>query len=237
MPAKLNIEKARPREGYEIRDDTSPQQQRMGTSRTASEPRGPPRRANTERNRPRKKASDEDEEYPDEVYDMYSSPRSSQKGGNRRQPRYIEEEEEDGSDYDDDFDEGDFEMVSARNPPPRSTGRAPSSVGRGQSKRPEVRKIRVKVHADDVRYIMIGVAIEFPDMVDKIREKFGLRKRFKIKVRDDDIPDGDMITMGDQDDLEMVIMSVKSQARKERLDMGKMEVSLKSPINSSNTKY
>jgi len=236
MPAKLNIERARPKEGYEIREEISPQQQRMGTSRTASEPRGPPRRANTERNRPRRRASDEDEEYPDEVYDMYSSPRSSQKGGNRRQPKYIEEEDEDGSDYDDDFDEGDFEMVSARNPPPRSTGRAPSSSGRGQSRRPELRKIRVKVHADDVRYIMIGVAIEFPDMVDKIREKFGLRKRFKIKVRDDDIPDGDMITMGDQDDLEMVIMSVKSQARKERLDMGKMEVS-SDPVSSPSNKY
>jgi len=83
----------------------------------------------------------------------------------------------------------------------------------------------VKVHAEDVRYIMIGSAIEFPDLVDRIREKFGLRKRFKIKVRDEDMPNGDMITMGDQDDLDMVLMSVKAQAKRERLDMGKMEVS------------
>jgi hypothetical protein len=76
---------------------------------------------------------------------------------------------------------------------------------------------------------MIGVAIEFPDLVDKIREKFGLRKRFKIKVRDEDMPNGDMITMGDQDDLDMVLMSVKSNAKRERLDMGKMEVSNLSP--------
>ena len=73
---------------------------------------------------------------------------------------------------------------------------------------------------------MIGPAIEFPDFVDRIREKFGLRKRFKIKVKDEDVPNGDMITMGDQDDLEMVIMGVKSQAKRERLDMGKLEVSL-----------
>ncbi len=72
---------------------------------------------------------------------------------------------------------------------------------------------------------MIGVAIEFPDFVDKIREKFGLRKRFKIKVRDEDVPNGDMITMGDQDDLDMVMLSVKAQAKRERLEMGKMEVS------------
>jgi hypothetical protein len=38
-----------------------------------------------------------------------------------------------------------------------------------------------------------------------------------------------MITMGDQDDLDMAIMSVKATARRERLDMGKMEVSILLP--------
>jgi hypothetical protein len=76
---------------------------------------------------------------------------------------------------------------------------------------------------------MIGTAIEWPDFQDRIRDKFALRKRFKIKVRDDDMPDGDMITMGDQDDLEMAMVTVKSVARKERLDMGKMEVSSSIP--------
>lgn len=232
MPAKLNIEKARPQEGYQIREQkTSPQQQRLGTQRTASEPRGPPNRAYSTRDNqrsgdrrpPRRRASEEEEEdeYPGELYDMYRNSRGS-KANARRQPKYIEEEEEYASDYDDgSFDENDFEMVNSR-PGPRS--RAASTSGRGQSRKPDVRKIRVKVHADDVRYIMIGTAVEFPDLVDKIREKFGLRKRFKIKVRDDDVPNGDMITMGDQDDLDMVVMSVKANARKERLDMGKMEV-------------
>lgn len=72
---------------------------------------------------------------------------------------------------------------------------------------------------------MIGTAIEFPDLVDKIREKFVLRNRFKLKIRDDDMPDGDMITMGDQDDLEMAMMSVKANARRDRVEMGKMDVS------------
>jgi hypothetical protein len=234
MPAKLNIEKARPQEGYQIRDQKiSPQQQRLGTQRTASEPRGPPNRSYSTRDnqrgdrRPaRRRASEEEEEdeYPGELYDMYRNSRGSRGNTRRQQPKYIEEEEEYASDYDDgSFDENDFEMVNSR-PGPRS--RAPSSSGRGQSKKPDVRKIRVKVHADDVRYVMIGTAIEFPDLVDKIREKFGLRKRFKIKVRDEDVPNGDMITMGDQDDLDMVVMSVKANARKERLDMGKMEVSI-----------
>jgi hypothetical protein len=237
MPAKLNIEKARPNERYEIRDDgRSPpgqQKQRLGTTRTASEPRGPPARQMSSRESPRsrqqvqRRQSDEDEDgYPEELYDMYSSSRNS-RNPPRKQPKYIEEEEEDASDYDDgSFDENDFEMVSSR-PPPR---RAPSSVGggsgRGASRRPDIRKIRVKVHSEDVRYIMIGAAVEFPDLVDRIRDKFGLRKRFKIKVRDDDLPDGDMITLGDQDDLDMIIMSVKNNAKKERQDMGKMEVKI-----------
>ncbi|KAG7144445.1 hypothetical protein HYQ46_006800 [Verticillium longisporum] len=58
-----------------------------------------------------------------------------------------------------------------------------------------------------------------------IRDKFGLRRRFKITVRDDDGgPNADMITMGDQDDLEMVIMSSKAIARRTRQEIGKMEI-------------
>lgn len=105
--------------------------------------------------------------------------------------------------------------------------RVPSSVSgsfRTTSRRPELRKVRVKVHAEDVRYIMVGVAIEFTDLVELVREKFGLRRRFKVKVKDEDMPDGDMITMGDQDDLDMVMMSTKAMARKNRQDIGKMEV-------------
>lgn len=233
LPAKLNIEKARPNERYDLRDEMSPPENRENRrpQRAASEQRAPQRgysqrEPSRTRQQPQRRRSEEEEEdgYPDELYDMYSGARNSRGNRNTRQkaqPRYIDEEEY-ASDYDDgSFDENEFEMVSNR-PPARS--RATSTSGRGGSKRPEIRKIRVKVHAEDVRYIMIGVAIEFPDLVDKIREKFGLRKRFKIKVRDEDMPNGDMITMGDQDDLDMVLMSVKSNAKRERLDMGKMEV-------------
>lgn len=239
MPAKLNIEKARPQERYEIREQQMSPPQPLRPSRTASEPRGPPQRGYSQRDasrsRPqpqRRRSDEEDDQYPDELYDMYSGgSRNSRDNRSARkpQPRYIEEEEEYASDYDDgSFDENDFEMVSSRPPPgQRSNSRAPSTAGgRGASRRPDIRKIRIKVHAaDDVRYIMIGAAVEFPDLVDKVRDKFGLRKRFKIKVRDEDMPNGDMITMGDQDDLDMVIMGVKAMAKKERLDMGKMEVS------------
>lgn len=229
VPAKLNIEKALPPQRYEVREEPP---RRVPPTRAASETRGPMRREDSRRRDPpaplRKRMSDEEEEdeYPGELYDMYRNSRNARSSRNRPQPRYIEEEDEDGSDYDDDpFDENDFEMLSSRPPPQRS--RAASTSGRGSSRRPDVRKVRVKVHAsEDTRYIMVGTAIEFPDLVDKIREKFVLRKRFKLKIRDDDMPDGDMITMGDQDDLEMAMMSVKTNARKERAEMGKLDVSI-----------
>lgn len=218
MPPKLNIERARNQDRYE--KTASPQDGR---------PRGPSR-TNTGASsrsyapRPRQTPIDEDDAYPDDVYDMYSSGggRRSNTGGRRTQQRYIEEEDDDGSDYDgNSIDEGDFEMMNPR----RGTGSmSAGGSSRGASRRPDVRKVRVKVHSDDVRYIMVGTAVEFPDLVDRIREKFGMRRRFKIKIRDEDSP-SEMITMADQDDLEMAMMSVKSQARRQKLEVGKLEVS------------
>jgi len=227
MPAKLNIEKALPPQRYEVREEPP---RRQPTTRAASETRGPMRREESRRREPpqpaRRRTTDEEEEdeYPAELYDMYRNSRGA-KSRSRPQRQYIEEEDEDGSDYDDgSFDENDFEMFSGRPPAPRS--RAVSTSGRGASRRPDIRKVRVKVHAsEDTRYILIGTAMEYADLVDKIRDKFALRKRFKLKIRDDDMPDGDMITMGDQDDLEMALMSVKTNAKRDRAEMGKMDVS------------
>ncbi|KAI8634899.1 tetratricopeptide [Xylariaceae sp. FL1651] len=226
MPAKLNIPDSNGRSNkYEKMN--SPQSDRRMPSRAASEVRSPPQRSYSKAEQPRSRGSrNDDEGYPDDVYDMYGGGTTSGNGGGgrrsqgsrRNQPKYIEEEEE-VSEYDS-FDEGDFEMVSNRRPGTSTTG----GSMRGGSRRPDIRKIRVKVHAEDVRYIMIGAAIEFPDLVDKVRDKFGIRRRFKIKVRDEDAPQSDMITMGDQDDLDMVMMGVKQAARKQRQDIGKMEI-------------
>lgn len=216
MPPKLNI--PRQQDKY---DRASPEDVR---------PRGPARsntgassRSYAQRG-PRPRSPQDEDAYPDDVYDMYSAGGSrSNRSNSRRQPqRYYEDEDEDGSDYDgNSIDENDFEMMNPR----RGTGSVSNSgSSRGQSRRPEVRKVRVKVHADDVRYIMVGTAVEFADLVDRVRDKFGIRRRFKIKVRDEDSP-SDMITMGDQDDLDMVMMTVKSQARKQKQEVGKMEVS------------
>jgi hypothetical protein len=130
-----------------------------------------------------------------------------------RSQDYISEEEDE---YNMSYDEGEFEMLGPR---PALSARSSASTRRSG---PAMKKIRVKVHADDTRYVLVGSAVEFRDFVDQIRKKFGLRQSFKIKIKDD----ADMITMADQDDLEMAIETAKSIARKEKSDMGKMEVSL-----------
>lgn len=220
MPPKLNIDRARNQDKYE--KAASPQDNRPrapSRANTTTSSRSYPSRA-------RQTPIDEDDAYPDDVYDMYSQGggggrRRSNAGSRRGQQRYMEDDDEDGSDYDgNSIDEGDFEMMNPR----RGTG-SMSNAGssRGQSRRPEIRKVRVKVHSEDVRYIMVGTAVEFPDLVDRIRDKFGMRRRFKIKIRDEDSP-SEMITMADQDDLEMAMMFVKSQARKQKLEVGKLEV-------------
>jgi tetratricopeptide (TPR) repeat protein len=150
--------------------------------------------------------------YADDVYDMYGRQSIASRRGRET---YISEEEED--EYSMSYDEGDFEMLGPR---PALSARSSGSTRRSG---PSVKKIRVKVHADDTRYVLVGSAVEFRDFVDQIRKKFGLRQSFKIKIKDDT----DMITMADQDDLDMAIEIAKSAARREKSDMGKMEVSLR----------
>lgn len=171
--------------------------------------------------------SDEDESmYAEDVYDMYGrtgGDRPSYGGRSRSRPQqrpmYIEEEEEDSFDQSD-IDSGEFEMVPTR---ARSTGRPSSNRPRGQSQRRSMglRTIRVKVHADDTRYVFLDPNARFDAFVGQIRDKFALRASFKIKIKDEQ----DMITMSDQDDLDMAIMTCKQEARREKAEMGKMEVS------------
>jgi hypothetical protein len=141
---------------------------------------------------------------------------------------YIEEEEDEyeGSDLDD----ADFEMVSRAKSRRRSPAR--SNTTRQRPEKDLGAKIRVKVHAGDTRYVFIDQNKTMREFVQQIRDKFGLRTNFKIEIRDDD----DMITMADQDDLDMAIQTAKSTARRENADMAKMEVWLNlNPAPSSST--
>lgn len=237
----------------------SMEKSRIGTSRTASEPRGPPSRqySNASRardGRPRlyRETTDgrrgdggfefvPEEEYNDEVFDMYISPRSNQNGfapktrqRQQSRPRYIEEEPEYSSEYEDEMlDDAEFEMMNEQRPPPKQRSRYsnPQSQGSGQGRRapsrrrtmPEIRKFRVKVHAlEDTRYIMIEANIGYGEFEGRIREKFGFKGFLRIRMRDDN----DMITMGDQEDLDMLLNAAKDEARRENQDMGKLEVTI-----------
>jgi hypothetical protein len=198
---------------------------RYGTQRTASEPRGPPaRRAMVDRSmsqrapaplfreQPRDRYEDATDTV-DDVYRMYSSPRRRPTQRRPDPDLYLNEEDE----YIDE-DEMSSEDMSGFEPVRRAPSRSGTTRG---SKRPDMRKIRVKCHFnDDTRYLMIGAVIDFGDLESKIREKFGIKDQLKIKMEDD----GDKITIADQDDLEMLLGSVRNQAKRERTEMGKMEV-------------
>jgi hypothetical protein len=86
---------------------------------------------------------------------------------------------------------------------------------------PDVRKIRVKVHAEDMRYVMTHPSVKIDELFEQIRQKFSLSGRFRLKIRDEE---GDLVTLSDQDDLDMAVSNCKAVAAKERADMGKMEV-------------
>lgn len=132
------------------------------------------------------------------------------------QSQYLPiEEEDEGQDELTDLsdDQFAFEMI-----PPRPLHQR----HRSQSRRaPDLRKIRIKVHAEDMRYVMTSPTAQFEELSEQIRAKFGLKGAFKLKTKDEE---GDMVTMGDQDDLDMAIATCKATAAKERADMGKMEL-------------
>lgn len=87
-----------------------------------------------------------------------------------------------------------------------------------------MRKIRVKLHAEeDTRYMMIAPDVRFTDFVEQVRTKLVLKGGFKLKMRDED---GDMVTMGDQEDLEMAVSACRKVARRGRVGLGKMDVSV-----------
>lgn len=271
-PPRLDLE--RTGASLEQQSTTQPprtEKPRIGTTRTASEPRGPSTRHQNMRGfgqEPSRTWSREtgghrrnlsDTSFPEHHHiqpqygqpDLYTSNSSSNnnnyaspqslsssgwgRGPRYQPPQYIDEEDEYGSDVCDGepLKEGGFEMVfgapfpgeqgSSTSPMQQRRTRSPTRFSRrANSRRPEVRRFRTKVHApDDIRYIMIGQTVEFAEFETKIREKFGFQCPLKMKVQDD----GDMITMVDQEDLDLLLSSAREVARREGSEMGKMEVS------------
>ncbi|KAI9833661.1 MAG: hypothetical protein M1826_006752 [Phylliscum demangeonii] len=127
----------------------------------------------------------------------------------------------------DDEDAAIFQALSQARATSPPTAAAAAAVRRGSSRagsrKPDVRKIRIKVHvAEDTRYILTSSAdVHYDELIDRVRDKFRLHdRRFRCTVRDD----GDVITLGDQDDLDMAVAACKANARREGAEMGKMEL-------------
>lgn len=154
--------------------------------------------------------------YSEQAYQQaISSHQQSRSSAHRSQPFSIEEEEEDGESMLSPSEQPlAFEII-----PPKHSGH---QRHRSQSRRaPEVRKVRVKVHGEDMRYVMTTPTVTFDALFEQIRVKFGIQFGFKLKIKDEE---GDMVTMADQDDLDMAMATCKAAAAKDMADMGKMEV-------------
>jgi hypothetical protein len=88
-----------------------------------------------------------------------------------------------------------------------------------------MRKIRIKVHApEDTRYVMAGSLPIYTELLEQVRVKFSFKSDIRLRIRDED---GDMVTVGDQDDLDLAVMACKELAGVERAEMGKMEIWVK----------
>lgn len=68
---------------------------------------------------------------------------------------------------------------------------------------------------------MTTPAVTYEELAQQIQKKFALKGSFKLKMRDED---GDLVTMADQDDLDMALGMCKAAANNDRADMGKMEI-------------
>nr|POF04242.1 neutrophil cytosol factor 2 [Quercus suber] len=112
--------------------------------------------------------------------------------------------------------------VPTNKPTSATTAVTSSHRHRSHSRRaPTLTKIRLKIHAEDMRYVMTTPTATFTDLEQQIRAKFAFQAQFKLKIRDEE---GDMVTMGDQDDWEMAVGGVKADAARDRAEMGKLEV-------------
>lgn len=72
--------------------------------------------------------------------------------------------------------------------------------------------------------IMINTNIDFDEFITRLKDKFGFRRKTRCKIQDED-GDG-MISVSDQEDLDMAISTSKKNARRDRSEFGKLEVSL-----------
>ena len=136
-------------------------------------------------------------------------------GGRRREHDIVEEEEEEVVDDGPGVRYSGTSGASLRSA--GTTGGGPNSL---------LKNLRVKVHyPEETRFIILPPDPSFHDFTNQIVRKFSgnmAGKGMKIKTKDDD---DDMITLGDQDDLEPCLQSARRKAKTQGTDLGKLEVS------------
>jgi len=85
-----------------------------------------------------------------------------------------------------------------------------------------MKSVRLKIHfGDDTRFLMVPAKQDFLDFAEAVARKLGTKERLKFKTRDEE---GDMITIADQEDLEVAISTCRESASKEGRELGKLEV-------------
>ena len=130
----------------------------------------------------------------------------------RRREADIAEEEEDEV-----IDDG---------PGVRASGSSLTSSTYPTSSTPGLKSLRVKVHYPaETRYIIMPANLGFKEFQGQIVKKFGEgleERKLKIKTKDEE---GDVITVGDEEDLEPCLAGVGRSARAEGSEVGRLEVS------------
>ncbi|KAK3171886.1 hypothetical protein OEA41_003970 [Lepraria neglecta] len=230
------------------------QRPRLGTNRTASEPRGPsnayhsyssregvpqPRRLFMETTPLRSYSNGAEadvDEYPEELYTT-SRTRNKSQTRTRRQHYSIDEEpseDPDGGTTSAHSSLDEFEILhnaggtlSQPRPQPRPRARSSSRRASSRSRRqPQAYEFQFK----NIRIkVHCGDDTRYMMLAPEVRfEEFVERVREKYSLKGGfkikTRDEGDLITMGDRDDWEMAVGAVRKEAKGEGVEMGKMEV-------------
>lgn len=98
------------------------------------------------------------------------------------------------------------------------------SDGRTISSRslPMVHRIRLKLHhGDETRYIVVPTTTTLTELMQQVTQKVEAKRRIRLRTRDED---NDLITIGDQEDLDVLISACKHLAETQAVETGKMEI-------------
>ena len=227
---------------------------RMGTMRTASEPRGPVSKYSTARpgrgyrgddgppssrgrlfnemtpSRRPNSGDDADDEYPDELYDLYQSTAASNpysSGSRRGDPRgNIRRMRSEYDDMERDSGGSSLDDFEMLN----DAGGSLSNASRGMSTSRNTSRTRRPIDIRTVRVKMHHgedtryLMISVGMMWEEFLERAREKLRLSNKFKVRMRDEGDLITVGDGDDWDLAVQTAKREARRSGDDMARLEV-------------